>query len=67
MSNRTYLNNNATPMVSVEVVEHPAILSLCEHLEKDGYKVEYLKWTARAGSTCASTWTCSRTRWPSSR
>lgn len=25
------------------VVEHPAILSLCEHLEKDGYKVHYLK------------------------
>lgn len=25
------------------VVEHPAILSLCEHLEKDGYTVHYLK------------------------
>lgn len=25
------------------VVEHPAILTLCEHLEKDGYKVHYLK------------------------
>ncbi|WP_295403727.1 cysteine desulfurase NifS [uncultured Thiocystis sp.] len=25
------------------VVEHPAILSVCEHLEKDGYKVHYLK------------------------
>ncbi|VAX10069.1 Cysteine desulfurase =_ NifS [hydrothermal vent metagenome] len=25
------------------VVEHPAILSLCEHLEKDGYKVHYLE------------------------
>jgi cysteine desulfurase len=25
------------------VVEHPAILSLCEHLEKEGYKVHYLK------------------------
>jgi len=25
------------------VVEHPAVLSLCEHLEKDGYKVHYLK------------------------
>ena len=25
------------------VVEHPAILSLCESLEKDGYKVHYLK------------------------
>ena len=25
------------------VVEHPAILSLCEYLEKDGYKVHYLK------------------------
>lgn len=25
------------------VVEHPAILSLCEYLEKDGYKVRYLK------------------------
>ena len=24
-------------------VEHPAILALCEHLEKDGYKVHYLK------------------------
>lgn len=24
-------------------VEHPAVLSLCEHLEKDGYKVHYLK------------------------
>ena len=24
-------------------VEHPAILSLCEHLEKDGYTVHYLK------------------------
>jgi len=25
------------------VVEHPAVLSLCENLEKDGYKVHYLK------------------------
>lgn len=25
------------------VVEHPAVLTLCEHLEKDGYKVHYLK------------------------
>ncbi|MCB1880225.1 MAG: cysteine desulfurase NifS [Gammaproteobacteria bacterium] len=25
------------------VVEHPAILTLCEHLEKDGYTVHYLK------------------------
>jgi len=25
------------------VVEHPAVLSLCEHLEKDGFKVHYLK------------------------
>ncbi|MEJ2142909.1 MAG: cysteine desulfurase NifS [Gammaproteobacteria bacterium] len=25
------------------VVEHPAILSLCEYLEKDGYTVHYLK------------------------
>lgn len=25
------------------VVEHPAILTLCENLEKDGYKVHYLK------------------------
>ncbi|MEZ5588886.1 MAG: cysteine desulfurase NifS [Sedimenticolaceae bacterium] len=25
------------------VVEHPAVLSLCQHLEKDGYKVHYLK------------------------
>jgi len=25
------------------VVEHPAVLSLCEHLEKEGYKVHYLK------------------------
>lgn len=24
------------------VVEHPAVLSLCEHLEKEGYKVHYL-------------------------
>jgi cysteine desulfurase len=24
------------------VVEHPAVLSLCEYLEKDGYKVHYL-------------------------
>jgi cysteine desulfurase len=24
------------------VVEHPAILALCEHLEKDGYQVHYL-------------------------
>jgi cysteine desulfurase len=24
------------------VVEHPAVLSLCEHLEKDGYQVHYL-------------------------
>lgn len=24
-------------------VEHPAVLSLCEYLEKDGYKVHYLK------------------------
>lgn len=25
------------------VVEHPAVLSLCEHLEKEGYRVHYLK------------------------
>lgn len=25
------------------VVEHPAVLTLCEYLEKDGYKVHYLK------------------------
>jgi cysteine desulfurase len=25
------------------VVEHPAILTLCEHLEKEGYKVHYLE------------------------
>ncbi len=25
------------------VVEHPAVLALCEHLEKEGYKVHYLK------------------------
>jgi cysteine desulfurase len=25
------------------VVEHPAVLSLCEHLEKEGYAVHYLK------------------------
>jgi cysteine desulfurase len=25
------------------VVEHPAVLTLCEHLEKDGYEVHYLK------------------------
>ena len=25
------------------VVEHPAVLTLCEHLEKDGYTVHYLK------------------------
>lgn len=25
------------------VVEHPAVLTLCENLEKDGYKVHYLK------------------------
>lgn len=25
------------------VVEHPAVLSLCEHLEKEGFKVHYLK------------------------
>jgi cysteine desulfurase len=25
------------------VVEHPAVLSLCEYLEKDGYKVHYLE------------------------
>ncbi|MGD8843122.1 MAG: cysteine desulfurase NifS [Gammaproteobacteria bacterium] len=25
------------------VVEHPAVLTLCEHLEKDGYKVHYLE------------------------
>jgi cysteine desulfurase len=25
------------------VVEHPAVLTLCEHLEKEGYKVHYLK------------------------
>lgn len=29
------------------VVEHPAVLSLCEHLEKDGYKVHYLKVNAK--------------------
>jgi cysteine desulfurase len=25
------------------VVEHPAVLTLCEHLEKDGYRVHYLE------------------------
>ncbi|MEJ2693329.1 MAG: cysteine desulfurase NifS [Candidatus Thiodiazotropha sp.] len=25
------------------VVEHPAVLSLCEHLEKEGYTIHYLK------------------------
>ncbi|MEW8310813.1 MAG: cysteine desulfurase NifS, partial [Candidatus Thiodiazotropha taylori] len=25
------------------VVEHPAVLTLCEHLEKEGYKVHYLE------------------------
>jgi cysteine desulfurase len=25
------------------VVEHPAVLTLCEHLEKEGYRVHYLK------------------------
>ncbi|EXJ16568.1 cysteine desulfurase NifS [Imhoffiella purpurea] len=25
------------------VVEHPAVLALCEHLEKEGYKVHYLE------------------------
>ena len=25
------------------VVEHPAVLTLCEHLEKEGYTVHYLK------------------------
>ena len=25
------------------VVEHPAVLTLCEHLEKDGYKIHYLE------------------------
>jgi cysteine desulfurase len=29
------------------VVEHPAVLSLCEHLEKDGYRVHYLKVDSR--------------------
>lgn len=29
------------------VVEHPAVLTLCEHLEKDGYTVHYLKVDAR--------------------
>jgi cysteine desulfurase len=29
------------------VVEHPAVLSLCEHLEKDGFKVHYLKVDAK--------------------
>jgi len=29
------------------VVEHPAVLSLCEHLEKDGYKVHYLRVDAK--------------------
>ncbi|MGF1645012.1 MAG: cysteine desulfurase NifS [Thiotrichales bacterium] len=24
-------------------IEHPAVLTLCQHLEKDGYKVHYLK------------------------
>ncbi len=29
------------------VVEHPAVLSLCEYLEKDGYTVHYLKVDAK--------------------
>ncbi len=29
------------------VVEHPAVLSLCEHLEKDGYTVHYLEVDSR--------------------
>ena len=28
-------------------IEHPAVLALCEHLEKEGYKVHYLKVDAR--------------------
>ena len=29
--------------IITSVVEHPAILSLCEYLEKDGYTVHYLE------------------------
>ena len=28
-------------------IEHPAVLALCEHLEKEGYKVHYLKVDAK--------------------
>jgi cysteine desulfurase len=29
--------------ITTTVLEHPAVLSLCQHLEKDGYGVHYLK------------------------
>jgi len=33
--------------IITSVVEHPAVLTLCEHLEKEGYQVHYLKVDAR--------------------
>ena len=38
------------------VVEHPAVLTLCEHLEKDGYTVHY-----HCPSCSSPRWECSRT------
>ena len=29
-------------------VEHPAVLGLCQHLEKKGYRVTWLAWTRTA-------------------
>ena len=40
------------------VVEHPAILTLCEQLEKEGYIVHSSRWTRRAASTWTSTSRC---------
>jgi cysteine desulfurase len=49
------------------VVEHPAVLSLCEHLEKDGYTVHYLKVDSKGRLDMQQYMDCCRTRSPSSR
>jgi Fe-S cluster assembly protein NifU len=46
-------------------VEHPAVLTLCDQLEKEGYKVHRLSVDAKGRLDIQhNTWTCSRTGWP---
>ncbi len=49
------------------VVEHPAILTLCEHLEKEGYIVHRLKVDGKGRLDLDEYKRCSPTGSPSSR